>query len=90
VGNPEGGTNRVWKPGSVDLRVDVAEGETNPKRVAGAAQDSGGDVEVNPEGKSKSKGGSGATASDGESMEDRAAVETAWREPGTRYRLLGS
>jgi hypothetical protein len=90
VRNPVGGTNRVWKPGSVDLRVDVAEGEKNPKRVAGAAQDSGGGVEVNPGGKSKSKGGSGATAPDGESVEDREAVETAWRELGTEYRLLDS
>jgi hypothetical protein len=32
VGNPEGGTNRDWTPGPVDLPVDVAEGEANPMR----------------------------------------------------------
>jgi hypothetical protein len=58
-------------------------------RVAGAAQDSGRDVEVNPEGKSKPMGGSGATAPDGGSAEHREAVETARRAPGTEYRLLG-
>jgi len=42
VGNPEGGTYRVWNPGSVDLRADVAVGARNPMKAAGAAQDSGG------------------------------------------------
>jgi hypothetical protein len=38
VGNPGGGTNRVWKPGLVDLRADVAVEAQNPMRVAGAAR----------------------------------------------------
>ena len=33
VRNPEGGTYRVWKPGTVDLRADVAVGAENLKRV---------------------------------------------------------
>jgi hypothetical protein len=37
VRNPEGGTYRVWNPGSVDLRADVAVGAKNPMKVAGAA-----------------------------------------------------
>jgi hypothetical protein len=36
VRNPGGGTNRVWKPGLVDLRADVAVEAGNPMRVAGA------------------------------------------------------
>jgi hypothetical protein len=36
--NPGGGTNRVWKPGLVDLRADVAVEALNPRRVAGAAR----------------------------------------------------
>jgi hypothetical protein len=38
VRNPEGGTNRVWKPGLVDLHADVAVEAENPKRVAGAVR----------------------------------------------------
>jgi hypothetical protein len=38
VENPGGGTNRVWKPGLVDLRADVAVEARNPTRVAGAAR----------------------------------------------------
>jgi hypothetical protein len=30
VGNPEGGTNRVWKPGLVDPRARVAVGAEEP------------------------------------------------------------
>jgi hypothetical protein len=81
VGNPEGGTNRVWKPGSVDLRVDVAEGGGNPMKAAGAAQDSGGSFEVCPGGKSKPTGGPGASVPGVEPAEDREAVETAGRVP---------
>ena len=32
VWNSEGGTNRVWMPGPVDLHADIAEGEENPMR----------------------------------------------------------
>lgn len=53
VGNPEGGTNRGWNPGVVDLRADVAVGALNPMKAAGAAQDSGGTVPVCLEGTSK-------------------------------------
>jgi len=38
VGNPEGGTNRVWKPGYVDLHAHVAVGAPKPRRVVGAAR----------------------------------------------------
>ena len=35
VRNPRDGTNRVWKPGIVDLLAHVAVGAQNPKKVAG-------------------------------------------------------
>ena len=83
--NPEGGTYRRWKPGLVDLRADVAVGATNPRKVAGAAQDSGGTYSEYPEGPSKPMGAfrtaaSAATWNDG-SPEDREVVKTTRREP---------
>jgi len=50
-------------------------------RVAGAAQDSGGMIVVNPVGKSESTGAFDASVSNGPDPEDRKAVETAQREP---------
>jgi hypothetical protein len=50
-------------------------------RVAGAAQDSGRGVSVNPGGQRKPMGVFGASASERESLENRVAVETAWRMP---------
>jgi hypothetical protein len=38
VRNPEGGTDRVWKPGFVDLRIDVAVGAENLRRAAGVGR----------------------------------------------------
>ena len=52
--NPEGGTYRGWKPGSVDLRTDVAVGARNPMKVVGVAQDFDGIGSRDPEGKPKS------------------------------------
>jgi hypothetical protein len=86
VRNPEGGTNRVWKPGSVDLRVDVAVGEANPMRVAGAAQDSGRDGVVVLEGKPKPMGVSGASVPDGGS---RKTVWPSKRRDGSREPNIG-
>jgi hypothetical protein len=85
VRNPEGGPNRVWNPGSVDLRADVAVGAENPMKVAGAAQDSGGTLPVCLGGPSKPMGASRIATPvaerDGGPSENRAAVETARREP---------
>jgi hypothetical protein len=38
VRNPEGGTDRVWKPGFVDLRADVAVGAKNLRRAVGVGR----------------------------------------------------
>jgi hypothetical protein len=38
VRNPGGGTNRVWKPGIVDLRAGAAVGAENLRRVAGVGR----------------------------------------------------
>jgi hypothetical protein len=35
VRNPEGGTNREWNPGSVDLLARIAVGALNLRKVAG-------------------------------------------------------
>jgi hypothetical protein len=59
----------------------------NPKRVAGAAQDSGTNVSVCPEGDPNPMRVSGASVPDSGSSEYREVVKTAWRGPGTRYRL---
>jgi hypothetical protein len=85
VRNPEGGTYRVWNPGSVDLRADVAVGAKNPMKVAGAAQDSGGvfpaALEGHPSLRELSAPRPRAAPRNGGSLEDREVVETTWREP---------
>jgi hypothetical protein len=77
-------------PGTVDLRARVAVGAQNPMRVAGAAQDSGGDLPVYPEGESKPMEVSGAPAPDSWAPENRVAVETAWREAVNRIAANGA
>jgi hypothetical protein len=68
VRNPAGETNRGWTPGPVDLPAFVAEGETEAHEGrAGAAQDSGGESEVHPEGKSKPTGVPGTSVPGSES-----------------------
>jgi hypothetical protein len=62
VRNPEGGTDRGWNPGFVDLRAVVAVGAANLRKVAGAAQDSGGAFPVCLGGPSKSMGASRSAA----------------------------
>jgi hypothetical protein len=59
-------------------------------RVAGAAQDSGGDLPVCPEGESKPMEVSGAPAPDSWAPEDRVAVETAWRSAVNRIAAMES
>jgi hypothetical protein len=80
VGNPEGGTNRVWKPGHVDLRAHVAVEAQNPMRVAGAFGSRRGRF-LNPEGKLKSMGASGTSVPDIGTQERREVVETTRRLP---------
>jgi hypothetical protein len=76
----------VWKPGLVDLRIQVAVGEENPMRVAGAAQGSGGVIVVCPEGKFKSTGASDASASD---VGPRKTVRPWKRRDGSREPNIG-
>jgi hypothetical protein len=59
-------------------------------RVAGAAQDSGGGSSVYLEGDPKAMGASGVSAPDSGASKNREVVETAWRMPGTEYRLRSS
>jgi hypothetical protein len=56
VRNPEGGTYRVWNPGDVDLRADVAVGARNPMKVVGVAQDADRIGSRDLEGRPKSRG----------------------------------
>jgi hypothetical protein len=80
VRNPEGGTNRVWKPGRVDLGADAAVGAQNLRRVVGeyAPRREPSDT---PWRGVKSRGVAGASASAESDPEYREAVETAWRLP---------
>jgi len=71
----------VGIPGRAYLRACVVVGASNPRKVAGAAQDSGGGGSECPEGEPKITGAPGAEAPGGVPPEDRVAVETAWREP---------
>ena len=78
VRNPEGGTHRVWKPGFVDLRTDVAVGAENLRRVAGVGRLRLGLPGVPWRG-SKSMGGVGISVPTRPFPENRVVVKTAWR-----------
>jgi hypothetical protein len=53
-------------------------------RAIGAAQDFEGHEMVNPEGGSKPRGGVVTSVATSKTAENREAVETAGRKPGTR------
>jgi hypothetical protein len=84
VRNPEGGTNRVWKPGLVDLRAGAAVGATNLRRVAGAVRLRRSLPGVPWRG-SKSMEGVGASVPTRPSSENRETVKTVWRVSQTEY-----
>jgi hypothetical protein len=84
VRNPEGGTNRVWKPGSVDLRAGAAVGAKNLRRVAGVVRLLRSLPGVPWRG-SKSMEGVGASVPARPSAKDRVTVKTVWRVSQTKY-----
>jgi hypothetical protein len=83
VRNPEGGTNRAGSPGDVDLPVDAAVGERNPRRVSRFRKKSAGAVRYGPEGESNPMEAAGAPVPADRDPKDREAVKTAWRVPRT-------
>jgi hypothetical protein len=84
VRNPGGGTNRVWKPGIVDLRAGAAVGAENLRRVAGVGRLRRGLPGVPWRG-SKSMEGVGTSVPARPVSENRETVKTVWRMSQTKY-----
>jgi hypothetical protein len=84
VRNPEDGTNRVWKPGTVDLRAGAAVGAENLRRVAGVGRLRRGLPGVPWRG-SKSMEGVGTSVPARPVSESRETVKTVWRTSQTKY-----